>query len=432
MPTLTQLFVEFSEKGLSTVQAGMAKLKDQAAGTEKAIVSLAGSLKTAFVGATGVLYGFAAAGIAGSVQGERLSFQLKLLSLQVGSIFVPVVEKAISVTSEITNYLKEMSGEAQNGILKWAGLAGGIAMMATGLGFIPGLLTSVVAGMNILGVESAGVIKIIKDGFKGVSDFLETTPGKITAVTVGVVALSQALGVLPIVIKAIGVAIAFSTGGLLQLAGAVVAGVMAFNAIKESGTGAWGGIRDAVGGFVDFFKPIVSTIGELLSSIGSLFNETFALISEVVSIATPIIKVAIGIAIGVLESMASVLNKIVNILKWVTKNVRETIEAAKQGVNEFIHGEGSGDFSGKVAGAGGDFDNDAKKEDKPKNQAIPKSAGGFEQMGSAYGRIVQSVMSQFDPKKSADDAARQRDEALQVQKEIKQLLAKPGVAVAGV
>lgn len=368
MPSMGEWFAELSTKGLEsvkkdfeTVGAGLKKL-------EAGALSLAATFKSAFVGMTGIVYGFATAGIAGSVQGERLGFQIRQLSLQVGSIFVPVVETAIEVVSALTNYLKGMSGETQGLILKWAGLAGGIAMVATGFGTIPGIMLAATSAFSILGDVSEKTINTIVEGL-----------GKVTDI---IIPLGQSIW-----------------SGLVD----------SFNAALPA-------IEAVASMLSDTFQAVLPPIMALLESFGGLFKQTFLLISEVVQAVAPVIRIAIGVVVTALESMAWILNKLIQALNWIVGKIKDTIKGVREEVAAVIADIGGNtpaaagkEGAGAVQAAGNNANKEPNKKPRERTDLIPKSSSGFEAIGSAYTRIAQSVINQFDPAKAAKKAEDQRE-----------------------
>lgn len=117
-------------------------------------------LSSAFTGAVGIIAGFATAGLAASAQGERLTFQMSLLSRQVGSLFIPVFEACINVIRKVTEMLQSLTGAQQKALGATIALAVGVKLLmsASGLGLIVGVVTTAVAVFQFFGdaISNAG------------------------------------------------------------------------------------------------------------------------------------------------------------------------------------------------------------------------------------------------------------------------------------
>lgn len=90
---IADLFAEFSVKGVKTFSDAMQKAET-------------------------VVKGFAMAGLAGTVQSERLQFQMQRFSREVGSLFLPAMETATKALEGLTSKFRMLSGEQQDAIGK--------------------------------------------------------------------------------------------------------------------------------------------------------------------------------------------------------------------------------------------------------------------------------------------------------------------------
>lgn len=85
---LADLFVQFSAKGVDAVVSATQKLGL-------------------------VISGFAVAGLHASTEGEYLAFVMSELSRQIGSLFLPVIEKTIMITERLVDWFANLSGKSQ-------------------------------------------------------------------------------------------------------------------------------------------------------------------------------------------------------------------------------------------------------------------------------------------------------------------------------
>lgn len=81
---------------------------------------VAGPATAGFVMLTGAILGFVRAGLAGTVQGEMLSFRMQMLSREIAGIFLPAISAVIDKLSQAVAWFRNLSGEKQNLIMKFA------------------------------------------------------------------------------------------------------------------------------------------------------------------------------------------------------------------------------------------------------------------------------------------------------------------------
>lgn len=116
------------------------------------------SLHWSLVGVTGSIYGLALAGIHGSVQGNLLAYTFNRFSLELGSIFLPLVRLTIDALRQLTSWLRNLSQAQADNLLKWSGIIGGVALFATSVGKLPGTIMLAVTAFKLLS-EAAAPLK---------------------------------------------------------------------------------------------------------------------------------------------------------------------------------------------------------------------------------------------------------------------------------
>src|SRR5262249_5582923 len=112
------------------------------------------SLTTAFKGASVSVMGLATAGLAGTVEGNRMTFAWQQLSRQITAVALPGFEKITHVVAAITDRFRALSGVQQANLLRWAamvGLGGGIVMMASGVGTVTGAFVTMASAVALAG-----------------------------------------------------------------------------------------------------------------------------------------------------------------------------------------------------------------------------------------------------------------------------------------
>lgn len=136
-----------------------------AAGAKK----FAEASKYAFaLGITGAI-GFVRAGLQGTVQGELLNYRMQLLSREIASVFLPVVQKMTDYIGEAVSWFRSLNREQQDQIRRYTLI--GLAVLGV-VGTLPKLIAAaragaaalqllyanpILAGLALLAVALAGV-----------------------------------------------------------------------------------------------------------------------------------------------------------------------------------------------------------------------------------------------------------------------------------
>ncbi len=104
----------------------------------------------------GAVQGFARAGLAGTVEGERLEFLMNRLSREVANLFIPAISSATKALEGLVSKFQHLSNAQQNAIGKSVLIAGGMmgavrAISAMGFAVNPavGALTALAGGMLV-------------------------------------------------------------------------------------------------------------------------------------------------------------------------------------------------------------------------------------------------------------------------------------------
>lgn len=181
MSQLGSYFIQFGQIGKSQIQDAidairkdMVKLSEIGKKTGEAIVS-------AFKGAAVSVTALAAAGLAGTVEGNRMAFAWQQLARQVAGIALPVFQKMIDVLQKVTGWMRSLSGAQQDAILKWGALVTGAALFASGLAPVTGAVLAI-----------AGAVKIVTDEIKELNDALNHGASQFFGRIFGLVGLAGA------------------------------------------------------------------------------------------------------------------------------------------------------------------------------------------------------------------------------------------------
>lgn len=346
--TLGEFFVTISAKGVGAANSAIASVKPVMESLEKTAVKLGNTMKSVFAGATAAVYGFATAGIAGTVQGELFANQFRRMTLAIGSVFLPAVYGAIEAMSRLTEWLQNLNKEQSLTIFKFAALAGGITMIATGIGTIPGIILTAVSGFYLL-----------RDAIGGL-DFSSIKPA--------ILEVASAFGnfyraVIPD-LKAIGIILKDAFMMRMSELGALA--------------------KQIFPPLLDGWKSVVGII---------------RVVMEVMNELQPLFHSIVGYAIDGFGALVRLMAKLL-------KDVKETMELLGTMVTGKIAGNPEWattkeNHAAKMAERDRKAAGDKNKGD-PAEQLVNK-VGGFESASGTYSRIAQAVINTFDPKKASED-----------------------------
>lgn len=135
-----------------------AKIKNGFAG----VAGVFNSVRGAIEGATGSLMGWVRQGFQGTTQGAMLNVQFELLSREIASIFIPIMDKVSYAVQEALNWFRQLTGAQQDQIMQWAAGAAAAALVANILPKVAGLIGGLVipAFRALVGVVTAGSVSM--------------------------------------------------------------------------------------------------------------------------------------------------------------------------------------------------------------------------------------------------------------------------------
>jgi len=346
--TLGDFFVTISAKGVGAANSAISSVKPVMESLEKTAVKLGNTMKSVFVGATAAVYGFATAGIVGTVQGELFANQFRRMTLAIGSVFLPALYAAIDGMSRLTEWLQSLNKEQSLTIFKFAGLAGGIAMIASGIGTIPGIILTAVSGFYLL---------------RDAIDMIDFSAIKPAILDIAAQFGEFYRAVLPD-LKEIGSMI----GELL------VIGIRRFGEMVQA----------VLPSAISVFKSVIGIIKDMVASVLAI---------------QPVVETVFGVVLAVVGRVAKAIAGVVS-------DIRELFDImTKMGAGWKTPGNPEWATT-KENHAAKMAERDAKankqaSSDKP--EQLVNKVGGFESASGTYSRIAQAVINTFDPKKASDD-----------------------------
>lgn len=109
----------------------------------------------AYAYATSRLLGFVTAGLSGTSTGEKLSYSVQQLQRSIASTFLPAIDAVIAKIQALTAWFRNLSGEQQQLVARFTGLAAGALAAAVVLPKLASALAVLGVGSPILSVVAA-------------------------------------------------------------------------------------------------------------------------------------------------------------------------------------------------------------------------------------------------------------------------------------
>lgn len=370
MPKLSELFVELTAKGVGAVNAALGSVQKQAAAVQAGLNAAAAAVESSLGRVTAALEGWARAGLAGSVEGDRLAFSMTQLARSIGGLFRPEIEAAGAALDKVTNFIRSLTPEQKEMIARWAEAA------ATG-----------VAVALVLPRITAGLQMVV---------------GGLRAVTGAVVGLLSGTGI----------------GALLPLLGFAASALISFFAASEVAKGGFGKLADTVGKFLDAIggalgpileklgdwlaaawkaaAPLIEVVVDLVGRLGKVFGELFEMAAPILDELLGVFQALVPILADVVELIGDVLVGAFKLLKPVLQVAFDILKQMLAAVREVL---GAIDWMLKKLGLGRTQAAEAVKElARPEERRpgersrLTERATGFESLEQTFARIQVAAL----------------------------------------
>jgi hypothetical protein len=346
---LGQMTVNLALTGLDSFHRGMNAAKDVTEALGRKAASMGGVIVNAMQVAQNATMNFVRAGLAGTVEGNRMAFMWQQMSRQIAALFLPVIQKVTETIGHVVAWFHKLSGAQQDQIMKW-------------------------------GLMTVGVLAFTK-------------------------ALS-AMGLLVPVISAVGAALRIALGAINPVLLAVVAigaAIAAVSAVAENGLGGmaglWEGVQKAAQPVVDALSavwkeiaPAFKSLWETLKGLGAEFGNLAAAVAGLTgdgimafaAIAVP----AFQAVLFVVEKVVQAVTLLVRGVTWLVGKLRDLLALA-------------GIAAPPPAEAAVNADQPPKPADNRRDVTV--APRGFEGVTSAFTRVQEAINKRFDPAQAAAD-----------------------------
>lgn len=337
-------YVEILTKGITQVQADLDRIKNKLTATaggatavsketgkmteaakqgvpvfEKLQATLQNASKIAaagFLAGTAAITGFISA--ADPAGFTRFQGTLAALTVQIGSIFLPLLDKVQAVLDRVLNYFRSLSAEQKQNILRWVEIAGAIAIGVVVFGKIVAAINMASAAMAAFGVETG-----IASG--GITTVLGVIATLLTAM--GVFALTTDTG--SDALKEFRDALKPIADALKEVAD-IVLGVLtdAFEQIKPL-------LLTLVKDWADNFKQLVEQFKPLLQTWAGNFATAVQLVIDIFQAVLPMIQAGMKMWAAVAGVVMPVLNAYMTVYGEILKALAPVILMAVKAVSGF-------------------------------------------------------------------------------------------------
>ncbi len=176
---LKEIEKEFREEEKAAKEA--AKAQEEHAKKVGAAYREVGAIAVAaFASAQGALMGFVRAGFAGTAESDMFGTQLKMLSQEIASIFLPIMEAATEKVMEITDWFRSLSGEEQDNILQIVTWVGAIGLAIAVIPKIVSAIGAIITVVRSLGAAMA-FLKALTGGWAQIALAVAATAAAVVA-----------------------------------------------------------------------------------------------------------------------------------------------------------------------------------------------------------------------------------------------------------
>jgi hypothetical protein len=279
---LASFFVEFTQKGLEGLQAGIKSLQDNFSKLENGVKLVGPAMTAVFSKAASSLEGFVRSGLSASATGQALNFHMQQLSLTIAGLFGPELRKLVDLVGSVTQYLRELSDGKKELIASFIKGAAAAMLVATVLPKIVGATSTVIAGVKALSLAFTG-LGIASGGILPVFGVIAT----------GLAALGGGLLVAE-----------NGFGGLLEK----------FKPFIEQLQGIGERLAPSFAAIADAGIPVFQAILELVAALADLFAKVIETILPLVGIFADVMPTAIGVLTDAVNLLGDALDS--NIGKW--------------------------------------------------------------------------------------------------------------------
>jgi hypothetical protein len=386
---------------LDTVKAKMTAVQESA----NKVGSSIGGVLNHLTMATGAIVGFATAGVALSVTGQLMTFQIERLSRTISGLFGPEIRKLIDFISKLTDWINKLNAEQKRQIAYL--LEGAIAFVALTkiLPFFTGMVIS--ATTAVVDFAAAIMAGEIATGIGALIPLLGLAAAALGGFLVATETGRGILGKLWETLKPLGdgflkVVDAVSelfeafvqgveaTGGIQAVFAAIGNVIAALIAPLKSLTPVFMLLGEMVGRVAGYFARFIDIVGVWASAwsqemavglelVIELFNLLFDLVSTCIELFLGFAKVIVSVVVFALKMLTAVLTGLVWIVQMLDAALRWLfgIPARKE------------------------FEISTKRTGDNRGQDMPR-VGGPESLAAMYDRIAQASQLIGGPKTDAE------------------------------
>lgn len=305
---ISEAFVKLTARGFDAVKAQFAQLstltarvKAQLESTAKSVNVVGSAARQQFSSASNAMLRFAAAASPGDAM--RLEAAYGRLSVQIGSLFLPVIRAATNYVEKLTAKLRELTPEQREQIGQWAKFGVGVlAVVGAGsqlLSFLPGLI----GGLGAVRTAVASLVKLV-----GLGAFAMTGWGAIILAVVGVLGGLAAVSVL-----------AAGKGDKL-----VASFSKAWESIKSLAEGVWSAVKPIFAAVGTFLAGVGSRIADVIGKVAGMASKVWAEIAKIMAELAPVFE---DLAAEVMSVVDDVLDAVQPLLEFFYDQLRDALKS---------------------------------------------------------------------------------------------------------
>ncbi len=276
----------------------------------------------------------------------KLQGTLAAIGVQLGSIFLPLLDKVQAGLDRVLSYLRSLTNEQKDQIVRWTQIAGSITLAVAVLPKVIGLITTAASAMQVLaaatGLASGGILPLlavlagVAAGFtvfetsaeKGqgiLATLMETVKPLIETFKQFAKEMSTALTPLIKVLVDVGKVVLDVLGAAFKQIGPVVLDVVKTLATAISDL--FVAAKPAIDALAGVFKTAVAIIADVLKALMPSFKELLQVVVEAFAGIMPVVKNVVEVIGEVLKTLGPILVPLVKMIAQATVMIVKAFSA---------------------------------------------------------------------------------------------------------
>lgn len=332
------IFVEIFSKGLESVQSGLGKLKESAVSAASQLERLGKISERAFAIGTASILGFVRA--ADPYRFDRLTGTFEAIAVQIGSIFLPVLERAVRSLQIVLDAFRSLTPAQKDNIERWVETGLAVALAGSLFARLAPVLSLVATGVRLvgaaIGIASGGIVPLLGLLASLLVGWLAFREGSDRAGE-GAGFLEKAFSALQVVVEYLqaawnalltGLSAFWERAGptIVATAQAIWTGLVdLWERVQPVFVALWEAVGVVATAFVDMVEAVLPTLRELWAAVSEFIGRVYGVFVNLVSAVVPVITRLIGYLVSGFQLVRAVFSAVWNALQPVFSLIADLI-----------------------------------------------------------------------------------------------------------